>query len=526
MTWIARNRSAFATAVSGVVVAALVVTLAVVTGGYTAQQVRLGDGSVWVANGDAQVVGRANTEVLELNSIVATGSSELEVVQSGSMVLVMDRANSRVDVVDPATSRVVDDAALPTSSPNVFLAGDNAVVTDASGRVWVFAAELLGEFDLDAQPTLNLGGRAVFSVDEAGMLAAYSQEAGELYRIDAASGGRVLDSIEVPFGEPVSELQVAWVGDHWVVFDAVGHVALLDGREVDLGSFFTLAERPRLQTSSRSGESVLLAFPRGLLEVPFAAGEPGQLVGERSGFAAAPFVFGDCRFAAWSDGTLWRQCDDPTGIQFSLEEMPAGASQLRFVINDDRVVLNDPRGGGTWAAQRSGELIDNWQDLVTTLEDEESIVVDDPDADIEFERTQRPPVAVDDSFGARPGRSSVLPVLLNDHDPNGDALVVTAVSGIDELVGRLDLINNRQQVQLTLTDSASGTITFSYTISDGRGGEDSATVTVSVRTPEENSPPRQVWPSNTLVAQGGRVSASVLGDWVDPDGDAIYLASA
>ncbi|HRN28796.1 MAG TPA: Ig-like domain-containing protein, partial [Terrimesophilobacter sp.] len=330
----------------------------------------------------------------------------------------------------------------------------------------------------------------------------------------------------MPFGEPVSELQVAWVGDHWVVFDAVGHVALLDGREVDLGSFFTLAERPRLQTSSRSGESVLLAFPRGLLEVPFAAGEPGQLVGERSGFAAAPFVFGDCRFAAWSDGTLWRQCDDPTGIQFSLEEMPAGASQLRFVINDDRVVLNDPRGGGTWAAQRSGELIDNWQDLVTTLEDEESIVVDDPDADIEFERTQRPPVAVDDSFGARPGRSSVLPVLLNDHDPNGDALVVTAVSGIDELVGRLDLINNRQQVQLTLTGSASGTITFSYTISDGRGGEDSATVTVTVRALDENSPPHQVWSSSTLVAQGGRVSASVLGDWVDPDGDAIYLASA
>src|SRR5690606_24388849 len=236
------------------------------------------------------------------------------------------------------------------------------------------------------------------------------------------------------------------------------------------------------------------------------------LVGERSGFAAPPLVFGDCRFAAWSDGTLWRECDDPTGIQFSLEGMPAGASQLEFVINADRVVLNDPRGGGTWAAQLSGELIDNWDELVTTLEDEETVVVDDPDAQIEFERAQRAPVAVDDSFGARPGRSSVLPVLLNDHDPNGDVLVVSRVGAIDESIGRVDLISNRQQIQLTLTDTASGIITLDYSITDGRGGEDSATVTVTVRAADENSAPQQRWSSSTLVAQGGRVTASVLGD--------------
>src|SRR5690606_33411470 len=122
---------------------------------------------------------------------------------------------------------------------------------------------------------------------------------------------------------------------------------------------------------------------------------------------------------------------------------------LEFTVNGDRVVLNDRRGGNTWAVQRSGELIDNWDELVTTLVDEETIVVDDPNAEIEFERAQRPPVAVDDEFGARPGRTSVLPVLLNDHDPNGDALVVTSVSGIDESIGHLDLINNRQQVQVT-----------------------------------------------------------------------------
>lgn len=526
MSWIARNRSAFATVVSGGVIAALVTTLAVVTGGYTAQQVRLGDGAVWVAKGDDQVIGRANTEVLELNSVVEADGGELEIVQRGATVLVMDRANSRLDVVDPSTSSVVDEAALPTAAPRVFLAGDNATVTDSSGRVWVLPADLIGEFDLDSQPTLSLGGDAVYSMDENGILAAYSEQAEEVYRIDAAGGGEVLDSIEAPFGQPTSELQVAWIADHWVLFDAVHHLALIDGREIDLSTLFSLAQRPRLQSSSASGDSALLSFPGGLLEVPFTSGEPRMIVGERSGFAARPLVFNGCRFAAWSDGTLWRDCDDPTGIQFSLESMPAGASQLEFTVNGDRVVLNDRRGGNTWAVQRSGELIDNWDELVTTLVDEETIVVDDPNAEIEFERAQRPPVAVDDEFGARPGRTSVLPVLLNDHDPNGDALVVTSVSGIDESIGHLDLINNRQQVQVTLTGTASGTFTFTYTISDGRGGEDSATVTVTVRSPSENSPPRQVWPSSALVAQGGRVTTSVLGDWVDPDGDPIYLASA
>ena len=54
----------------------------------------------------------------------------------------------------------------------------------------------------------------------------------------------------------------------------------------------------------------------------------------------------------------------------------------------------------------------------------------------------------------------------------------------------------------------------------------SATVTVTVRSPDQNSPPHQVRKSTTSVKSGGRVSTQVLGDWVDPDGDAFYLTAA
>src|SRR5690606_26406770 len=89
-----------------------------------------------------------------------------------------------------------------------------------------------------------------------------------------------------------------------------------------------------------------------------------------------------------------------------------------------------------------------------------------------------------------------------------------------------EIVRDRQQLQLTLASGVSGVISFGYTITDGRGGSDSAIVTVTVRGADENSPPQQMRETRATVGQGGRVTQSVLGDWVDPDGDAIYLTSA
>ncbi len=135
-------------------------------------------------------------------------------------------------------------------------------------------------------------------------------------------------------------------------------------------------------------------------------------------------------------------------------------------------------------------------------------------------------MAVDDDFGARPGRSTLLPVLLNDYDANGDVLVVDAVDGELPAGVRLDLVSSNQQLQLTLDDAASGAISFGYTVGDGFGGTAHALVTVAVRDAEENAPPVQRRESRALVQSEGRVTTSVLGDWVDPDGDPFFLRSA
>lgn len=525
--WLTGHKSLVTTLTSGTLIAALIATVAVVSGGFPAQKIALNDGTVWVANGEQEVVGRANTEILELNTVVETASTEIQVLQRGASVIVIDESNSKADVLDPATSSVLDTVPLPTTSPELFIAGDNIVVTDSDGEVWIVPLSEFGHFDASVQPTLNLGGEAVFAMAEDGTLTAFSRVAKTLYRVDAARTLSVLDSQELDFGTTNSVLSVTSFGTHWAVYNETTRQLVVDGTAVDLSTEIFAGDPARLQQPSLTGESVLIGYRSGMLSVGAQGGDPVSIVDGRAGNAAAPVRTGDCSFAAWADGSAWRDCPgDGDGTLLGLESMPSGAARLTFASNGDRLVLNDPRGGGTWAVQDKGELIDNWDQLVTVRENQQIDITNDLDAPPEYEKTQQPPVAVDDAFGARPGRSTVISVLLNDYDPNGDVLVVSQVTAISESLGRIDLINNSQQVQLTLSSRASGTVTFGYTITDGRGGEDSAKVTVTVRSAEENSAPVQVNSTRTVVAQGGRVTTSVLGDWVDPDGDSMYLASA
>lgn len=524
--WLARNRPLAVTLTSSVAIVALIVTTAVVSGGFPAQKIALNDASVWVSNGEKQFIGRANTTIMELNTVVAGESSELNVVQSGRTVLLLDDGSGKAGIVDPATSTIRKIIPLPANEPQVFIAGDNIVVTDRDGEVWMMPSEEFEHFDPQTPANLSLGADSTFAVDDQGFVAAYSRDAHVIYRIDAATTATVVETHNVEFGGATSDLSVTWAGSTWAILDVTSRSLVIDGNVVDLSAIVRAGERPKLQEPSSSGRGILLATASALYSIPANGGDPVALVSGQSGNVAQPVMDDGCVFAAWSNGTAWKSCSGENPVTMTLAGMTAGAVRLAFNRNGDRIVLNDPRGGGTWAVQSRGELIDNWDGLQRAEEQERQVADDDVDTPPEYEKVQQPPVAIDDDFGARPGTSSILPVLLNDYDPNGDVLVISQTSSVDESVGHLDVISDRQQVQITLTPAARGTVVFRYSVTDGRGGESSATVTVTVRQPDENSPPVQVRKSRTPVAQGGRVTTQVLADWIDPDGDAFYLASA
>jgi len=524
-SWVAAHRSLVATATSGTVVAALVAGFAITSTGYTAQKLDLGDGSVWVANGTLQAVGRANPEVLELNSVVRTaGTADLEIVQQGTTVLVVDHANATVQLVDPATSTLGESTALPPEDAQVFLAGTRVVIHAAgTGELWIVPIPELQDFDA-AQPTsLSLGLDSVVSVAPDGTLFAYSADLDQVFRVDAAR----TDAVDATWtaGLPDAEaVQVTSVGSSWAVIDEDGRRVALERGIVDLADFVSPGGQVVPQEASDAGDRLLLGIDGSLLSVPLSGAAVVPLVEGEDGAPARPLRVDGCEYGAWSSGSAWRRCaGDGEGVTLSLEGPTSGT--LDFAVNVDRVVLNDVRRGSTWAVQDDAQLIDNWDDLL--VEDpEEEVEQNDENVPPTIEEEQRPPVALDDAFGARPGRATVLPVLLNDYDPNADVLVIAQVDPIDEDLGRLDLVTRNQQLQLTLTDAARGTISFRYTISDGRGGTATASVTVTVRDDSENSPPVQMRTTRTEVAAGGRVTTQVLGDWVDPDGDAFYLTTA
>ena len=527
-SWLSGHRSLAVTTTSATLVAALVTTLAITSGGYTAQRTDLNDASVWVANGGERFVGRANTAVLELDSVVASEGDDIDLVQDGSTILLVDRSDATVDIIDPATSEVVESVPLPPNQPEVFLAGGNVVVySQGTGELWILPRGELASFDAEREPALNLGADTVVSVNEAGMLFGFSSSAGKVYRVDAAQSTTVDETSDTSLNTAAGQSSITSVGSTWIALDETTRRVDVGGRLVSLEDLVGSGSGLVLQRPSQSGDGVLLGFSGGVIRIALDSGTPELLVDQGGGTAAAPVIVDGCSYAAWSGGSAWRDCSSTVAgaATLQLESVAPGAS-LAFQVNRGRVVLNDRDGGESWAVGDDGQLIDNWDDLIAVEEDQQEVEENDEDTPPETEKNQLPPVAVDDGFGARPGRTSQLPVLLNDYDPNGDVLVVSTVSAIDPAVGRIDVIDSKQQLQLTLAAAARGTVSFSYSVTDGRGGSATAAVSVEIRAAGENSAPKQVRSTRALVESGGRVTTSVLGDWIDPDGDPFYLAAA
>lgn len=517
--WLGRHRRRVLSATAAVGLVGVLAGAAVTSTGYRTQNTELDDAAVWVVNDDDGAVGRANLEVGELNSAFPADSTELDVVQRGDTVLLVDRARSTLALVDVAGAVPGEEIPLPSGTETVGLAGDRVVVV-ADGDVWLVPLDVLDDFDAAAEPDLTFGAGAVSALSPDGRLAVYSPSAGTVSVFDAATtDGPVEDAVVDAFDGP--DVRLTLVGDSVVLLDTENAVLDVDGNRSTLDDS---TDGARLQSPTDGGSAVSVALRTGLLEVPLDGGDVRRLA-DAQGSPVVPTVVGDCLYAAWDDGSLWARCgadDARTAVLDGLGD----ADAAEFRENRGRVLLNDGRTGRSWAVQDDDALIDNWQDLLEDDADRQDVEQNDEDAPPEYDDRPSPPVAVDDAFGARPGRTSPLPVLLNDYDPNGDVLVIGDVEPLPADVGRVDVVSDGQALQVTLADSASGTVSVGYTVTDGRGGWASATVEITARSPEENASPVQLRAATSLVAAGGRVSTNALATWYDPDGDPFYLSSA
>ncbi|GAA2223626.1 Ig-like domain-containing protein [Herbiconiux moechotypicola] len=491
--------------------------------GYAGARVQPDDAAIWVSSAVHQSVARANTLVGELDTAVRMGSSSLTVAQSGRTVVIGDLGAGEARLLDPATAEVLVAAPLPSGTDRVELQGGTIVMSSRStGDVWAVEVGALASFDATTTPTLALGAGGAASVSEDGSIVAVSPSAGAVYTLPQGSRGVAAGSAAIDL-QPDADVEIAAVGESWAVLDRTVPRVLLPNAVAPLDAVDDPATA-RLQESGESSGAVLVATSSGLLGV----GRDGAVerLADGDGPPAAPTWVGGCAYAAWSGSGYWTGCEGEPARSGGLDGL---SSSSRLVFDGDggeRLLVSDTVTGRSWDLARAGAVIDDWEPLVAAAADDDAAGTTIADRADELDPDQRPPVAADDRFGARPGRATVLPVLQNDYDPNGDVIVIDAVQVADDADYSVGIVSDRQRLLVTLPSTASGTLALGYTVSDGHGGSASATVSVEVRTDSENSPPVQVRQRTIDVVSGGRAEVSALSDWYDPDGDPIVVRTA
>ncbi|WP_318843036.1 Ig-like domain-containing protein, partial [Myceligenerans pegani] len=191
-------------------------------------------------------------------------------------------------------------------------------------------------------------------------------------------------------------------------------------------------------------------------------------------------------------------------------------------------------GGNLWLPTEKYRKVDDW-DLKDNEDDEgeetdsEQTIFEQVDQTVaDRDKPNRPPKTKPDDLGVRAGRTTVLDVLGNDIDPDGDVMTVSVSDGPGEDSGvTVDRVLDGRALQADVPADATGTITFRYQADDGReNGTAEAEVTLTVRPPEENEAPVQTGEPVLKVGQGGTAEIKVLPYFKDPDGDDLFLSTA
>ncbi|WP_157005911.1 Ig-like domain-containing protein [Agromyces laixinhei] len=525
-SWV-RTRKAAASTVAISLLAGVPLTFAVLHQGFPVTDVDLSVRDVWVTNGKELLAGRLNRQIEELDAAVNTASNAFDVLQDGEDVFLYDESLGSIERIDPAFTTLGQGVAAPPGS-EVAHGGETLAILSPKGELWITGAA--GELQLnpaDTKPKARLGKGSHVAVSKDGVVYASSSEDDELVRV--ASPGAEPEVSELP---SIDEHQLSIVGDEPVVLDTENNAVVIDGAARELTETALKIQQVGAETGS-----VLLATGDALVQVPLGGGDEVVLPADLRTPAAAdevasPVWLDGCAHGAWAGiGRYLNACD---GEEPSLQtiEQPTKGSRLEFRVNRSVIALNNLSNGNVWLVDSNMRLVDNW-DEVTPPDETDAEEGDEKASQQTFEDTlaersevNRPPTARDDSLGVRPGRTTLLEVLENDTDPDGDVLTVAKVSEIAEQSGRLEVIDGGRALQFTPAPGATGTVSFQYTADDGRLGVAQANVDVTIRPMAENNPPVAMRAGAISVEQGKSMSYNVLADWVDPDGDDVFLVTA
>ncbi|MGD7789624.1 Ig-like domain-containing protein [Propionibacteriaceae bacterium Y1700] len=520
-------------------VAAALVTAMVVTPGHPAADLHLDDGSVWVTNAQRQLVGHLNAEIDELSSGTPMPNRDVDVVQDGDEVLTRDLTTNQMQRLDSSSTTLGGAVILPAKA-EVGLAQQQVSVSDpATGRAWARSVDAIVGVDFaKAKPDFDLGPGGILRMAADGTAVGLSPTRGEIVRPD----GDGLDITKVPFAMDPTRTQFSVAGDRAVVLDQQGGQVWVEGADpvpVPLSDTARLAAPTDQQVITPQGAvQAVLANGSSLYGVRLSGLQQAELITLSEGASGTPVepqVVNGCAYGAWTGGTAVaaQVCSKVAPRITQLSELGPDAN-LTFRVNRNVVVLNDLNNGLIWVASKNMQLISNWDSLAPPKPKQGDGTEDDDTTEkVDPNRSARnqPPVAEDDQHGARAGRTTNLPVVKNDTDPDGDILTVSKITEVSGVPGAtVAPVRGGTSLQIQIPEGATGTLTFGYTIDDGRKGTDTATVNVEVVDPSplvSNRAPAMYSDTEPLVVGLGQKGTKRVGlDWFDPDGDELIFTDA
>ncbi|QDB78908.1 tandem-95 repeat protein [Georgenia wutianyii] len=509
--------------------------------GVATADVDLNDGGVWVTSQEHMRLGRLNSQVQLLDGGLAARSGSFDVLQDGSHVFLVDEGAGLLQQVDPATVTTTTTVSLPGPRQIQLGGGTVAVLDSRSGQLHATDTGRVGTLaDEELEASARLGANGVIAVGVDGTTYGVSPSDATLLALPAGFDAET-DEAPEPAGlgvEPErlaeAEIQVSAVGQEAVVLvrDEQDRVSLLrPGSEpVDLTDLADTAQ-VALQAPSGAGREVLVAARDGMIRVPLGSGEPTVDPVSQAGTPSRPVVVAGCGHGAWAGGTgvYQARCGNGEVVEEPIDKSLTDA-RLVFRVNRDVVVLNDLVAGTVWLVKDAMEIVENWDDVVppqaASDDEEESQQQIEEQLPLDREQENRDPIAQDDDLGVRAGSTTVLEVLANDTDPDGDLLTVASFDTPAESFGTVRPIMGGRALQVAVAEGASGAVAMSYTVSDGRGGEAEAVARVSVVPEDVNRPPEQVRPATLTLVTGATGSVNVLDTVRDPDGDEVVVVAA
>ncbi|NYI46697.1 hypothetical protein BJ993_003777 [Nocardioides aromaticivorans] len=499
-------------------------------------EVELNDGGVWVTNESLGLTARLNPQIEELDLGVDAVTRDFDVFQQATEVYLEDLTTDRsVKAVDVSRATAGDATDLPPGSVVTYGGDTFAMVDFAHGKAWVQpAARMAGFSHKTATPVLADAVTATVAPDGEAWVLRRDGRATSF----AVEGGEVVEGDTVDLGDDVG------TNPDMLAFTVVGGTPVLYNRtrlelaRPDADPVVVETSDPtqvELQAAATDGDEVYVATREGLYVTPLGGGDLDKVSEDETAGAPAPPVVlpsTGCVYAAWGSHdapNYLRDCpDDEDDDTDPVPDMQDGA-ELRFRVNRDVIVLNDVRTGDAWLVQQPGKAkIDNWPQVDPQNENRSKIK---KTTDEVPDQENRPPEPGDDDLGARPGRSTVLPVVaLNDHDPDGDIIRIVKTVHVRGPEVEVKIVGGGTQLQVMVQGDQTGTSVFKYYVTDGRVVQQiPAEVRLQIRSNDQHEAPQPMpdrkQPKLT-VTRGATSSYYLLADFYDLDGDDLTLTEA